>query len=54
MEQNTRYNREYIQRDHRRSEEKEEHSENRPRQANTTATPPEKVQDDNHPHHQLK
>ena len=37
MEQNKRYNREYIQRDHTRSEEEEEHNENRPRQTNTTS-----------------
>ena len=37
MEQNTRPNREYFQRDNTRSEEIEEHSENRPRQTDTTA-----------------
>ena len=36
MEQDTRHHRKYIQRDHTRFEKKEEHSENRPRQTNTT------------------
>ena len=36
MEQNTRHNREHLQRNITRSEEEEEHSETRPRQTNTT------------------
>ena len=49
---------ENIQRDLTRSEKKEEHGQNRPRQTNTTTTEKikhqEKVQEDPHSHHQPK